>query len=95
VESSYIVSSIGENVADTWISRDPTSTTEQSEHDGAFIAAADPPTIVAALDEIERLRAEVERLRDALTPFASVPVPLVRVLDTVTVHPSATSVSLS
>ena len=34
----------------------------KQEHDGAFIAAADPPTIVAALDEIERLREALTKI---------------------------------
>ena len=39
---------------------------EQKERDAAFLAAA-ANTLPAALDEIERLRAENEKLREALT----------------------------
>lgn len=42
---------------------------EQKERDAAFLAAA-ANTLPAALDEIERLRAENEKLREALKPFA-------------------------
>lgn len=42
---------------------------EQKERDAAFLAAA-ANTLPAALDEIERLRAENARLRKALSPFA-------------------------
>ncbi|EMM3095098.1 TPA: ead/Ea22-like family protein [Pseudomonas aeruginosa] len=43
------------------------------EHDdelGQWIAAANPKTILALLDEIDRLKAENEALRGALKPFA-------------------------
>ena len=42
---------------------------EQKERDAAFLAAA-ANTLPAALDEIERLRAENEKLREAMKPFA-------------------------
>ncbi len=42
----------------------------QFDRDAEFIAAANPNTILALLDEIDQLKAENEVLRGALKPFA-------------------------
>ncbi|WP_377647326.1 ead/Ea22-like family protein [Pseudomonas aeruginosa] len=43
---------------------------EELRNNAEFIAAANPKTILALLDEIDRLKAENEALRGALKPFA-------------------------
>lgn len=42
----------------------------QFDRDAEFIAAANPKTVLAVLDDIDRLKAENEALRGALKPFA-------------------------
>lgn len=62
VDDTTIIDATGETIASTFPDGgqdddiDFATDTEQREADAAFIAAADPPTLTAALDEIERLR---------------------------------------
>ncbi len=74
VDDTTIIDATGEFVASTFPEGgmdddiDYATDTEQREHSAAFIAAA-RTELPAALDDIERLRAENERLREALAPF--------------------------
>jgi hypothetical protein len=75
VDDTVIIDYDGNTIAETFPEGgvddkiDYDTDTEQREHNAAFIAAA-RDALPAALDEIERLRAENEKLREALKPFA-------------------------
>lgn len=62
VDDTVVIDATGEVIAETFPDGgvdddiDFATDTEQREANAAFIAAADPPTLTAALDEIERLR---------------------------------------
>ena len=72
VDDTTVIDEAGNTVAQTFPDGgldddvDFATDTEQREHDAAFIATA-RTALPAALDEIERLRAENEKLREALT----------------------------
>ena len=72
VDDTTVIDATGEPIAETFPEGgvdediDFATDTEQREANAAFIAAA-RAALPAALDEIERLRAENEKLREALT----------------------------